>query len=423
MDKTVAARLCAPAYIRPPASRDDGRMPRPLPSLAAQLADVRSSPVRDILELTQRDEVISFAGGLPAPELFPVELIAGAFATALAPTAAARALQYSSTEGDPLLRELLAQRLALRGLPADGDEILVTTGSQQAIGLVAGVLLDPGDSVLVENPSYLAALQCFSFARARLVPVPCDDEGLQPDALPELIARHAPKFLYLVPTFQNPTGRTLPGERRRQLAEIAAEHGLWLIEDDPYGELRYDGAPLAPIAAYPGARDRTVTVSSLSKVLAPGLRIGWLRAPDALLRPLAIAKQAADLHTSTIDQLAARTSLQAADIDEHIARLCAEYRRRRDALLDGLAGALPAGSTFNRPAGGMFVWARLPAGWDAAQLLVAALRHDVAFVPGAPFFAVDADTRTLRLSFTTHTPEQIVEGLGRLRAAADGSAT
>jgi 2-aminoadipate transaminase len=393
-------------------------MPRPLPSLAAQLADVRSSPVRDILELTQRDEVISFAGGLPAPELFPAELIAGSFATTLAPTVAARALQYSSTEGDPLLRELLAQRLALRGLPADRDEILVTTGSQQAIGLVASVLLDPGDSVLVENPSYLAALQCFSFAGARLVPVPCDDEGLEPDALPELIARHAPKFLYLVPTFQNPTGRTLPGERRRRLAEIAAEHGLWLIEDDPYGELRYDGEPLQPIAACPGAHDRTVTVSSLSKVLAPGLRIGWLRAPGALLRPLAIAKQAADLHTSTVDQLAARAALQAVDIDEHITRLCAEYGRRRDALLDGLAAALPAGSTFNRPAGGMFVWARLPAGWDAAELLVAALRHDVAFVPGAPFFAVDADTRTLRLSFTTHTPAQIVEGLGRLWAAA-----
>jgi DNA-binding transcriptional MocR family regulator len=393
-------------------------MPRPLPSLAARLADVRSSPVRDILELTQRDEVISFAGGLPAPELFPAELIEGAFATVLAPTVAARALQYSSTEGDPLLRELLAQRLALRGLPAERDELLVTTGSQQAIGLIASVLLDTGDSVLVENPSYLAALQCFSFAGARLVPVPCDDEGLELDALPELIARHAPKFLYLVPTFQNPTGRTLPGERRRRLAEIAAEHGLWLIEDDPYGELRYDGEPLQPIAAYPGAHDRTITVSSLSKVLAPGLRIGWLRAPEALLRPLAIAKQAADLHTSTVDQFAARASLQAVDIDEHITRLCAEYRLRRDALLDGLAAALPEGSTFNRPAGGMFVWARLPAGWDAAELLVAALRHDVAFVPGAPFFAVDADTRTLRLSFTTHAPAQIVEGLGRLRAAA-----
>jgi len=393
-------------------------MTRPLPPLSAQLADVRSSPVRDILELTQREEVISFAGGLPAPELFPAELIAGAFAAALAPTVAARALQYSATEGDPQLRELLAGRLALRGLDtACPAEILVTTGSQQALGLVASALLDRGDSVLVENPSYLAAIQCFALAGARMVPVTCDDDGLDPDALPALIARHDPKFLYLVPTFQNPTGRTLPDERRARLAEIAAEHGLWIVEDDPYGELRYDGEPLRPIAAYPGAEDRTVSISSLSKVLAPGLRIGWLRAPAALLPALTISKQAADLHTSTVDQHAARVSLQAADIDEHIARICREYRLRRDALLDNLAAALPPGSAFNRPAGGMFVWARLPAGWDAAELLAAALRHDVAFVPGAPFFAVDPDPRTLRLSFTTHTPGQIVAGLARLTAA------
>jgi DNA-binding transcriptional MocR family regulator len=378
--------------------------------------------VRDILELTQRDDVISFAGGLPAPELFPAELIAGAFASALGPTVAARALQYSATEGDPQLRELLAGRMALRGLPAQAGEILVTTGSQQALGLVATVLLDRGDSVLVENPSYLAAIQCFSLAAARMVPVACDDEGLDPDGLPELIERHDPKFLYLVPTFQNPTGRTLPDDRRRRLAEVAAEHGLWIVEDDPYGELRYDGEPLAPVAAYPGAGDRTVSISSLSKVLAPGLRIGWLRAPAALAPALTIAKQAADLHTSTIDQHAARVSLQAADIDEHIGCICTEYRLRRDALLDGLAAALPPGSTFNRPAGGMFVWARLPAGWDAGRLLVSALRHDVAFVPGAPFYAVEPDPRTLRLSFTTHTPAQIVEGLARLGAATAAAA-
>jgi 2-aminoadipate transaminase len=395
-------------------------MTRPLPPLSAQLADVRSSPVRDILELTQRDEVISFAGGLPAPELFPAELIAGAFGAALAPTVAARALQYSATEGDPQLRGLLAERLTLRGLEAQPSEILVTTGSQQALGLVASVLLDRGDTVLVENPSYLAAIQCFALAGARMVPVACDDEGLDPDALPELIARHDPKFLYLVPTFQNPTGRTLPDDRRRRLAEVAAEHGLWIVEDDPYGELRYDGEPLAPVAAYPGAGDRTVSISSLSKVLAPGLRIGWLRAPAALAPALTISKQAADLHTSTVDQHAARISLQAADIDVHIVRICREYRLRRDALLDNLQAALPAGSVFNRPAGGMFVWARLPAGWDAGELLVAALRHDVAFVPGAPFFAVDPDPRTLRLSFTTHTPGQIVKGLVRLAAAATG---
>jgi len=391
------------------------------PSLSSRLGDVRSSPVRDILELTQRAEVISFAGGLPAPELFPAELIADAFARALAPAVAARALQYSSTEGDPGLRALLAQRFRGRGLTCDADELLVTTGSQQALGLIAAVLLDPGDAVLVENPSYLAALQCFGFAGARLVPVACDEDGLEPEALPALIAEHKPKFLYIVPTFQNPTGRTLPAARRARLAQIAAKHGLWIIEDDPYGELRYDGEPLAPIAAQAGAADRTVTISSLSKVLAPGLRIGWLRAPEAILAPLAIAKQAADLHTSTVDQIAARTSLEVADLDAHIAGLCAEYRRRRDALLGGLAEALPAGSTFNRPDGGMFVWARLPPGWDAAELLRVALRHDVAFVPGYPFFALRPDARTLRLSFTTHVPAEIAEGLQRLRRATQGS--
>jgi 2-aminoadipate transaminase len=393
-------------------------VPEPLPSLSARLADVQSSPVRDILKLTQRAEVISFAGGLPAPELFPVEMVAQAFASALAPTVAARALQYSTTEGDPQLRALLAERLTGRGLQAGADEILVTTGSQQALGLAASVLLDPGDAVIVENPSYLAALQCFGFAGAQLVAAPCDEQGLDPSALPALIAEHRPKFLYVVPTFQNPTGRTLPADRRARLAEVAAEHGLWLVEDDPYGELRYDGEPLAPIASFPGARDRTITISSLSKVLAPGLRIGFLRAPEALLGPLTVAKQAADLHTSTVDQHAARISLQTGELDSHIDDICAEYRRRRDALLGGLQRALPEGSTFNHPDGGMFVWARLPDGWDATALLRSALCHDVAFVPGAPFYAGDADPRTLRLSFTAHPPAEIVEGLERLRRAA-----
>ena len=397
-------------------------MPTPPPALSSRLGDVRSSPVRDILELTQRAEVISFAGGLPAPELVPAELIADAFARALAPTVAARALQYSSTEGDPALRGLLAERFAGRGLACDPGELLVTTGSQQALGLVAAVLLDPGDAVLVENPSYLAGLQSFGFAGARLMPVPYDEDGVDPEALPALIAEHAPKFLYVVPTFQNPTGRTLPAARRARLAEVAAEHGLWIVEDDPYGELRYDGAPLAPIGAQPGAADRTITISSLSKVLAPGMRIGWLRAPEAILRPLVIAKQAADLHTSTVDQAAARASLEAADLDAHIDGLREEYRRRRDALLDGLAAALPPGSSFNRPDGGMFVWARLPDGWDAEALLRAALEHDVAFVPGYPFFAQEPDHRTLRLSFTTHVPAEIAEGLARLRRAAAAAA-
>ena len=389
----------------------------PTPPLAARLRGVRSSPVRDILALTERAGMISFAGGLPAPELFDAAGTRAAFAAALADGVVGRSLQYSTTEGDPALRAAVAERLTVRGLPTHADQLLITSGSQQALTLIATVLLEPGDTVLVEEPSYLAALQAFQLAGATVVPVPCDEDGLDPEAAAALAERHGARLLYTIPTFQNPTGRTLPLDRREALVDAARRGGFWLLEDDPYGELRYRGEPIAPLAALDGSGERVLSLSTLSKIAAPGLRIGWVRAPAPLRRPLTIAKQAADLHTSTVDQLAARTSLQAADLDLHIASLCREYRRRRDALLDGLGGALPDGSTFNRPDGGMFVWARLPEGWDAEELLRAALAHDVAFVPGHPFFAREPDARTLRLSFTTHVPEEIGEGLERLRRA------
>ena len=389
----------------------------PPPPPAARLAGVQSSPVREILALTARPGVVSFAGGLPAPELFDRAGLAEAFAAALASPAT---LQYSTTEGDPALRAAIAARLGGRGLHTVPDDVLVCTGSQQALTLVAAALLEPGDAVLVEEPSYLAALQCFALAGARLVPVACDDEGLDPDAVAAAMARHRPRLLYTIPTFQNPTGRTLPLERRRALAATVARHGLWIVEDDPYGELRYSGAPLPPVAALPGAEDRTIAVSTFSKVLAPGLRIGWLRAPAGLRRALVVAKQAADLHTSTVDQAAAAAYLARIDLDAHVAGLCAAYGARRDALLDGLGAALPAGSTWNRPEGGMFVWARLPDGGDAERLLTAALAHDVAFVPGAPFFAGPPDRAALRLSFTAHPPAEIATGLRRLGDAVRG---
>jgi 2-aminoadipate transaminase len=387
------------------------------PPAAARLRDVASSPVREILALTQQPGVISFAGGLPAPELFDAPGLREAFAAALADDAYGRTLQYSTTEGDPALRRAVAARLGLRGLPTDPDDVLITSGSQQALTLIAAVLIEPGDAVLVEEPSYLAALQCFQMAGARVVPVPCDDDGLDPDALAALVRREQPKLLYTVPTFHNPTGRTLPLERRRALAQAAGRLGLWIVEDDPYGELRYRGEPIAPVAALPGAEDRTIALSTLSKVLVPGLRIGWLRAPAALRRALVVAKQAADLHTSTIDQAAAAHWLAHCDLDAHIAGLRAVYAPRRDALLDALAQTLPEGSRWTRPDGGMFVWVRLPDGWDADALLQHALQRDVAFVPGWPFFPAVPDRATLRLSFTTHTEAEIAEGLGRLAAA------
>ncbi|EFL15730.1 PLP-dependent aminotransferase family protein [Streptomyces sp. C] len=387
------------------------------PAFAARARAVGGSPVREILALTERPGVISFAGGLPAPELFDTEGLRAAYDAVLTGAGAARALQYSTTEGAPELRSAVAARAAARGLATSAGDVLVTTGSQQGLTLLAATLLEPGDTVLVENPTYLAALQCFALAGARVIPVPCDGQGLLPDALAEITARERPKLLYTIPTFQNPTGRTLPGDRRAEVARTAARLGLWLVEDDPYGDLRYEGAHEPWIAAHPGAEDRTALLGSFSKVMAPGLRLGWLRAPAALLRAAVVAKQAADLHTSTVDQLAAAHYLGARDLDAHVARVRDAYRARRDALLAGLGAALSAGSEWNRPEGGMFVWARLPEGYDAGSLLKSAVGHDVAYVPGAPFFTGTPDPRTLRLSFTTHTPEEITEGLDRLRLA------
>src|SRR5919107_4005201 len=288
----------------------------PTPPLAARLRGVQSSPVRDILALTQRPGVISFAGGLPAPELFDGPGTRAAFAAALEDAAVGRTLQYSTTEGDPALRAAVAARLTARGLPTHADELLITSGSQQALTLIATVLLEPGDIVLVEEPSYLAALQAFQLAGATVVPVPCDDDGLDPQAAAALAERHGARLLYTIPTFQNPTGRTLPLDRREALVALARRAGFWLLEDDPYGELRYRGEALPALAALD---DRVLSLSTLSKIAAPGAR--------------------------------------------------------RDALLGGLGGALPPGSGHNRPDGGMFVWARLPAGWDAAELLERALAH------------------------------------------------
>ncbi|MEA2170778.1 MAG: 2-aminoadipate transaminase [Solirubrobacteraceae bacterium] len=387
------------------------------PELATRLRAVRSSPVRDILALTERPGIVSFAGGLPAPELFDAAGMRAAAAHVLADERAGRTLQYSTTEGDPELRALVAARLSTRGLPTRPDDLLICSGSQQALTLVATALLDPGDVVLVEEPSYLAALQAFGLAGARLVGVPCDDEGLHPDAVEDLARRLNAKALYVIPTFQNPTGRTLPLERRQALADVAARVGLWLVEDDPYSELRYRGEPLPALATLPGAEDRTLALSTLSKVLAPGLRIGWVRAPITIRPALTVAKQAADLHTSTLDQAAAAHWLGSRELDAHLVRPRDAYRERLDTLVAGLADALPEGSVHNEPEGGMFVWARLPAGFDAEALLPRAIDAGVAYVPGYPFYAGEPDRATLRLSFTAHPPDEIAEGLSRLRSA------
>ncbi|PRY12829.1 PLP-dependent aminotransferase family protein [Kineococcus rhizosphaerae] len=389
----------------------------PKPALNRRLAGVRSSPVRDLLALTSAHDVISFAGGLPAPELFDAEGLRAAYDRALSGPAARRNLQYAATEGDPRLRELVAARLTRRGLPTAADDLLITTGSQQALTLLTTALLEPGAVVAVEEPSYLAALQSFSLAGADLVGVASDDDGAVPESVAEVFATHRPAVLYLVPNFANPTGRTLSADRRARIAELAAAHGVWVVEDDPYGELRYSGEHLPPLAAHPAAADLTIHLGSFSKIGAPGLRLGWARLPGALRPAVVVAKQAADLQTSTVDQAAAAEYLGATDLDAHVAGVVAAYRERRDALLDALGRELPTGSTWSRPEGGMFTWVELPDGRDTAKLLEAALAEGVAFVPGEAFYAGPANPSTLRVSFTTYTPDRIAEGVSRLGRA------
>ena len=399
--------------ISPPAPRAGAQLSR-------RLADTQSSPVRELLETAMQPHIISLAGGLPAPDTFDVPGLRAAFDEVLRGPDAVRSLQYSLPEGDLALRERLGAFMGTRGLPASGHDILVTTGSQQALGLVASALCDPGDTILVEDPTYLAALQTFQLADVSAVAIPGDDEGPDPQALIEAAARTGAKAAYLIPTFQNPTGRTLSAERRAALAEAAAIAGLWLIEDDPYSALRLDGEPVDLLAAHPAARERTVVIQTLSKVLSPGLRIGYLRAPAALRGPLAVAKQAADLHTSTVAQLAAERWLAAHDLSEHIAGLAAHYRPRRDALLSALSEHLPQGSSMTRPQGGLFVWVTLPEGYDAEAILPRALERGVAFVPGKYFYAGEAAPNTLRVSFATATPAELHEGAARLGAAIIG---
>jgi len=384
---------------------------------AQRLQGVASSPVRDLLALIDRPEVISFAGGLPAPELFDLDGLRAAFDQVLSTPAGRRHLQYAPTEGNIDLREIVAGRMSARGLPTTAGDLLITTGSQQALTLIATALLDPGAVVAVEEPTYLAALQCFQLAGARIVAVPGDQDGIDPAALAAVLHAERPRLLYLVPTFANPTGRTLTPARRAEVADLAAAHGTWVVEDDPYGELRYRGEPVPALASHPVAADCVLHLGSFSKIAAPGMRLGWVRSPARLRSALAVAKQAADLHTSTIDQAAAAAYLAATDMDAHVRGLRDAYRRRRDAMITAMPRTAPPGSTWTDPDGGMFTWLRLPEGHDSAALLPEALKRDVAFVPGAPFYATRPDRATLRLSFTTHTPEEITEGMRRLAEA------
>jgi len=378
------------------------------------------SAIRDLLSVTERPDVISLAGGLPAPELFPVAGLRAAFAAALRDDAAG-ALQYGPTPGLRPLRELVAARLDWRGIRCEAGDVLITTGSQQALDLVGRALAGTGMRVLVESPSYVGALTALAAQDVSFVSCPIDQRGLRVDALRDLLASGdgpPPALLYSVPTFQNPTGVTMALDRRHEVLGCAGEFGLPLVEDDPYSELRYEGEPVPALRALPGGGD-VVHVGTFSKVLSPGLRLGYVVAPRPVLDRLVLFKQGADLHTDSLAQAAVVRFCRENDLDAHVRGLCAAYRERRDAMLAALSDLMPAGATWTRPEGGMFVWVTLPEGADAVRLLAAAIERRVAFVPGTAFHADGTGGRSLRLNFTSRPPDAIREGVARLAAALD----
>ncbi len=395
---------------------------------AQRTKGLKSSAIRELLKLTQRPEIISFAGGLPASDLFPTDRFRMACCKVLEQQSHL-ALQYGATEGYEPLREMVARHIARYGIKAQSENVLITSGSQQALDLIGKLLINAGDRVLVEAPTYLGALQAFSVYGADYVSVPSDENGLCSEQL-EAPLRSGPKFMYVLPNFQNPGGTTLSEGRRHQLVLLADKYGVPIVEDDPYGQLRYEGEHLPPLVVIDRENLRRDTgysignviyLSTFSKTLAPGLRLGWIVAPPDVITRLVQLKQGSDLHTSTFVQMVAYEVARDNFLDEHVKLLRRVYRERRDVMLEALAQYFPPEVTWTRPLGGLFLWVTLPMALDGPKLFEAALRENVAFVPGDSFYAPNGNQegarRHLRLNFSSTPPDQIREGIRRLSVA------
>ena len=420
---------------RASASLDGSRNGTALPTLwsdrfAQRTQRMTSSVIRELLKLTEQPDVISFAGGLPAPEVFPYAEIDEATQHVLE-LSGKTALQYAATEGYLPLRELLVRHMSRYGIRVKPSNVMITSGSQQGLDLIGRLFLNPGDRILTESPTYLGALQAWSAYQADYLTVPIDDEGLDVDRL-EAQLRGGPKFIYVLPNFQNPAGVTLSLQRRRRLVELAAHYGTPIVEDDPYGQLRYEGEHLPPIVQIDAEHHdcaseftgNVLYLSTLSKTLAPGLRVAWVVAPESVIARLVQMKQGADLHTSTFCQMVAYEVARYGFLDRHVRRIREVYGERRQAMLAALARHMPEGIHWTRPQGGLFLWLTLPEGLDSSSLLHAALEQEkVAFVPGAPFFPKGGGERTCRLNFSYCRPELIEEGVRRLASVIERELT
>ncbi len=391
---------------------------------ATRLNNVETSAIRELFKLLGKPGIISFAGGFPDPAMFDVEGIQEASGKALAEDPGA-ALQYGATEGFGPLRDQLASFMGTKNVTLTANELIVTTGSQQALDLLGKTMISPGDKVIVEGPTFLATIQCFRLYGAELISAPCDGHGVKTDELEKLIAEHKPKFVYLIPTFGNPSGALLSLERRKKVLEMAVKHNTLIVEDDPYGDLYFNEPPppslLALSSGVPGSRDLIAYCGSLSKVLSPGLRVGWMAAQPELLAKATMCKQFSDAHTSTFAQATAAQYLKAGRMPATLANVRKTYAERAKAMGEALTRELGDAVEFTQPQGGLFFWARLTGKGgklkDAGEFAKRAIEQGVAFVPGAPFYAAHPDVATFRLSFATAGVDKILEGVGRLGKA------
>lgn len=388
---------------------------------ALRTDNIGSSAIREMLKLTSFPDVISFAGGLPAPEVFPIDKFKEACDVVLTEVGDA-ALQYGTTEGYTPLREMIAKNATKYGIQVSADNVLITSGSQQALDLLGRIFINRGDRILVESPTYLGAIQAYNAYGVKYATIPFDEDGMRTDLL-ESRLRMGIKFIYVLPNFQNPTGVTLSRERRKELVEIADAYGVPIVEDDPYGQLRYEGEHLPPVVVLddemrakevPIYSGNVIYTSTFSKILAPGLRLAWVVAPTEVIKKLVQAKQGADLHTSTFNQYLAYEVANTQWMKTHIRTIRQTYKERRDTMLTALAENMPEGVKWTHPKGGLFLWLTMPKGMDSNVVFKSAVEAKVAFVPGSPFHPLGGGENTMRLNFSNSKPELIDEGIKRL---------
>ena len=381
---------------------------------AERTQGMTSSIIRELLKLALQPDIISFAGGMPASELFLIREFEEACRYVLTHDGV-RALQYGTSEGYPPLRQYLVEKVQEYDVPAEQENILITNGSQQALDLIGKMFINPGDVILTEGPTYLGAIQSFRAYQARFVTVPLDEDGIQTDKLEEVLERHPVKFIYVLPNFHNPAGVTMTLERRLKLVELAAKYGVFIVEDDPYGELRFEGEDITPLVVL--HKENVLYLSTFSKTLSPGIRLGWIVAPRKIISKLVQVKQGSDLHTSTFIQMVAYDICQRGILRHHVKAIRKVYGERRDAMLTAMEKHFPPGITWIRPEGGLFLWVQLPEHVDVSELLNVALQEKVAFVPGRVFYPDNGGNNTLRLTFASAGPEKIEEGIKRLGRA------